>query len=189
MSRFPINVPLDDDTLLDEAQLSKQRSFLPSLTDHEAACILVEGLINRRKRARTDLQDEELLAYIELVLRTADCYAIRACALFHRSKLEGGKFRKTTRAMQQLETLMNSFRASHTSAGLDRSQFALAVNLPTTWQVEEAYAFLLLQNGCVSEAVNLFTALELWEDVIECYQRVGQKVKAEDLIMKELAKT
>jgi tetratricopeptide (TPR) repeat protein len=157
------------------------------IADHEAAVLLVEGLITHKKRARTGLEDEELLAFIKLVLHSSPCYAVRACALFHRSKLEGDKSRKTVRAMQQLETLMASFENSNLPPA-DRRPFALAVSSPPFWQVQETLGFLLLQNGLVKEAVNIFTALELWEDVVECYQRIGQKVKAEDLILKELAK-
>ncbi|OQV15910.1 Tetratricopeptide repeat protein 27 [Hypsibius exemplaris] len=185
-SNFPVNVALDDDTLLKEAELTKD---LPHtlLADHEAAVLLVEGLVSRRKRARTTLQDEEHLAYIQLALHSSNCYAIRSSALFDRSRLEGDKSRRTTRAMQQLEVLMMSFRDT-THDPILRAPFALAVNVPPSWKVEEALGFLLLQNGITNEAINIFTSLELWEDVIECYQRVGQKVKAEDLIMKELAK-
>ena len=185
--KFPAEVPLDDDTLLNEAALSTAQPEY-SLNDHESAVLLVDGLVGQRRRARTGLEDEELLAYLKVVLHSTNSFAVRTVALFHRSKLEGGNRRRTLRAMSQFETLMNAFKSEAENNASDRLSFVLAVNAPPFWKIEEALGFNLIQNGCTKEAINIFTGLELWEDVVECYQRIGQKVKAEDLVMKELAK-
>lgn len=107
-------------------------------------------------------------------------------ALFWRSKLERIKSRKALRAIQQFETLFASFKDAN--AKDDRVRFALAGNVRPFWTVQEELGFTLLENGCTREAVNIFTSMELWEDVIECFQRMGQKVKAEHLILEELKK-
>ncbi|XP_055331336.1 tetratricopeptide repeat protein 27-like [Paramacrobiotus metropolitanus] len=183
---LPHNVPLDDDTLLPVRTLAED---LPQrhLQDHEAAVLLSEGLLLHRRQAKQNLQDEEIMAFIEFILRSRPPYSIQATALFQRSKLEVDKVRKTLRAMQQLETLLTAYNSADGASFSERENLALAVNLPPFWKIQQELGYALLLNGCTRDAVNIFTSMELWEDVIECYQRVGQKVKAEDLIVKELA--
>ena len=59
--------------------------------------------------------------------------------------------------------------------------------LPPVFSQKELAA-MLVKMGCLNSAVEVLTRLEMWEDLALCYEGVGRKAKAVELVRDLLAK-
>jgi len=62
-----------------------------------------------------------------------------------------------------------------------------ASKVPTSWALQKDLAALLLSLGLTGEAVDVYTRLGMWEEVIKCYQQMGKTDKAESVVRAQLA--
>ncbi|XP_052787670.1 tetratricopeptide repeat protein 27-like [Mya arenaria] len=185
---MPKALNLDDDTVLEAINFTDpDGQEVVRLADYEQALIL--GLMEdyRRSRASGDtLTEEEILTYITFVLNKMENWSVAIAALLLRSKLEKGSRRRVERSMRQLEELFNQTMRQEPSAG-QRSRLFYAAKIPPVWEIQRQLAELLLSLGAVGSALEIYEQLELWEDAIACYQRLGKTEKAETVIREQLA--
>ena len=60
---------------------------------------------------------------------------------------------------------------------LCRVGFCHAVKLPPQWEIQRELAALLEMMGANAAALEVFERLQMWEDVIRCYARMGRREK------------
>ena len=145
------------------------------------------------------LTGEEMGAYLARVLHQHDDWMVYSTALLERSFLEFERSHARERAILQIQALVDQ----HTNR--------LTITQPTRQSVEESAPvqerlknlhtimypprWLLVQDladryaaiGIVTSAAELYTDIEFWGDVVDCYRRAGRVAKAEQIVRERLA--
>ncbi|KAJ8309447.1 hypothetical protein KUTeg_014321 [Tegillarca granosa] len=80
--------------------------------------------------------------------------------------------------MAYITELVNQVKRSEPSAG-HRLYLFYATKIPPVWMIQRQLADLLISLGAVGSALEIYERLELWEDAIKCYQRLGKLEKYE----------
>lgn len=184
---LPKNLNLDDDTILDSINFKDKMAAPTQVTATEQALIL--GLMEdyRRSRASHDtLTEEEVQAYLTFILVQVKSWSVSMAALLLRSKLEKGSRRRVERSMRQLEELFNQTMREEPTAG-QRLHLFYATQIVPVWDIQRQLAELLLSLGAIGSALEIYEQLEMWEEAIACYQRLGKTEKAETVIREQLA--
>ena len=141
---------------------------------------------------------EEMFPYMERVLMQAENWMIHSTALLERSWLEFEKRRTMDRAMLQIQALLDqhttkltltqsTYKCIEESApAQDRLAYIHCIVYPSQYELKRDLAFRYLK-GCVFQsALSLFRELELWDEVVTCYQLLEKPQRAELVVRERL---
>ena len=145
------------------------------------------------------LTAEEMGAYLARVLHHHDDWMVYSTALLERAWLEFEGIHTKERSILQMQaladqhtnrlTITQSTRKSveESSPVQERLKNLHSIVYPPRWQmladIAERYASL----GIVTTAAEIFTEIEYWDEVVECYKRAGKDSKAIEIVKERIA--
>ncbi|KYN04452.1 Tetratricopeptide repeat protein 27 [Cyphomyrmex costatus] len=125
------------------------------------------------------------------VIESTKNWSLKMTSLYYRCSSESGNKRTVNRSMKQTESLINDYNDVKTPV-VRRLDLFFASGMRPIWILEEKWGNLLFSFGDVKAALEVFIKLELWEDVIVCYNVLNLKHKtrfqAVEIIEQEISK-
>lgn len=189
----------DENVLLERVNFeAKEDNEVSNLVVLDQAILLALCLDVKNNNPADGLTAEEMSAYLARVLHHQDDWMVYSTALLERAWLEFEGVHTKERAILQMQaladqhtnrlTITQSTRKSvEESAPVeDRIKNLHIIVYPPRWHmlrdVAERYASL----GIVTSAAEIFTEIEYWDEVVDCYRRAGKEKRAEEIIRERL---
>ncbi|KAG8683841.1 hypothetical protein FRC08_014037 [Ceratobasidium sp. 394] len=183
---------LNDDTLLEQTEYvggerrvgdlegvdpSKQPALRP--VDQ---CIFLGMCLNVRNTSPAHgLTTEQMMPYIARVIAHPRNWSVHTMALLLRARLESTRTRTVERSALQLQALVDQMPTADSDLA-ERLLFVHSILLPSKWAMEQELAHRYLSIGVVKSALEIFERLEMWEEVVRCYQSIEQRDRALEIV-------
>jgi tetratricopeptide (TPR) repeat protein len=144
------------------------------------------------------LTNAEMAPYIERVLQQANNWMIHSTGLLERSWLEFERRKTMDRAMLQIQALIDqhstkltimqsSYKAIEDSAPVqDRLRHIYQLVYPSQFELKRDLAIKYLRCQVFMSALNYFKELEMWDEVVTCYQLMQKPQRAEIVVREQL---
>lgn len=184
----PETLDLNDDTILERIAFTeneknsdedKKRHGNLNIIDQ---CLLLAFCLNiKNTNPDHGITAEQMVPYVTRVLENANNWMVHTMGLLLRSRLESNKGRTVERSALQLQALVDQIKVEDSGVE-ERLSYFYDLLLPSKWEMERELARRFVSLGVIRSAVEIFERLEMWEDVISCYQMLEQPQKAKDVL-------
>ncbi|CDO77199.1 hypothetical protein BN946_scf184747.g12 [Trametes cinnabarina] len=140
--------------------------------------ILLALCLNVKNRSPVHgLTAEQMVPYIARVISHPRNWSVHTMALLLRSRLEANRTRTVERATLQLQALVDQMPTADSTL-TERLLYIHSILLPSKWEMERELAMRFLSIGVVKSALEIFERLEMWEEVVKCWQAMERPDKA-----------
>lgn len=185
----PETLALNDDTLLEQTQFTSSSPAAPGsrLAHLDPSnqpplhpldqCIFLAMCLNVRNMSPSHgLTAEQMSPYVARVIEHPRNWSVHTMALLLRSRLEAHRTRTVERSTLQLQALVDQMPTAD-SAVTERLLYIHSLPLPSKWEMQRELALRFLSLGVVRSALEIFERLEMWEEVVKCWQSMDQQDK------------
>lgn len=190
VANMPETLALNDDTLLEQTEFTSSVSSAsgsplghldpssqPPLHPLDQ-CILLSLCLNVRNTSPSHgLTSEQMSPYIARVISHPRNWSIHTMALLLRSRLESSRTRTVERSTLQLQALVDQMPTADSTTS-ERLLYFHSIPLPSKWEMERELALRFMSLGVVKSALEIFERLEMWEEVVKCWQSMERRDKA-----------
>jgi len=165
----------------------------------DQAVVLALCLDVTNSNADEGLTREEKEPYLQKVLQEAKSWMIHSTGLLERSWLEFEKGRSADRAMLQMQALLDQHTTKLTvmqstfqsvtedsAPAQERLSFLHCIAYPAQYELKRDLAQRYLRSQVVASALVYFRELELWDEVVMCYQLMDKPHRAEMVVRDRL---
>ncbi|KAH9899392.1 tetratricopeptide repeat domain 27 [Cubamyces lactineus] len=188
---IPETLPLNDDTLLEQTAFTSSSAggssgsrlghidpaSQPALHPLDQ-CILLALCLNVKNLSPAHgLTAEQMAPYVARVVAHPRNWTVHTMALLLRSRLEAHRTRTVERSTLQLQALVDQMPTADSTLA-ERLLYVHELVLPSKWEMEKELALRFLSIGVVKSALEIFERLELWEEVVKCWQAMERADKA-----------
>ena len=190
----------EDGILLEKIKFSDEKeSEVQELTVLDQSILLAMCLDVKNTNPADGLTAEEMGAYLARVLDNHDDWMVYSTALLERSWLEFERSHARERAILQMQaladqhtnrlTITQSTKESieESSPVQNRLKNLHSIVYPPRWLMIQDLADRYAGMGIVTSAAELFTQIEFWGEVVDCYRRAGRQAYAEKIVRECLA--
>ena len=191
---LPTTLALNDDTLLEHTEFTSSTSASsygalahlnpgnqPALHPLDQAVLLCLCLNIRNMQPQHGLTTEQMTPYVDRVISHPQNWSVHTMALLLRSRLESTRSRTVERSTLQLQALIDQMPTSD-SEPAERLLYIHDIPLPNKWEMERELGIRYLSLGVVRSALEIFERLEMWEQVVNCYQSLEQPEKGVSVV-------
>lgn len=204
----PETLPLNDDTLLESTKFTSshhdqktQDSPLSHVDPNKQSALhpldqsILLGLCLNVKNTNPahGLTNEQMMPYVQRVIIHPENWMVHTMSLLIRSRLEANKSRTVERSVLQIQALVDQMKLEESGQGADkgasvreRLECFWALEVPAKWELEKELAERMVSIGVIRSALEIFERLEMWEQVVHCYQLMEREDKAKRIIMERL---
>ncbi|RXW20162.1 hypothetical protein EST38_g5701 [Candolleomyces aberdarensis] len=194
-TKMPETLALDDDTLLEQTEFTSSRpkdSTNPRLghidpSDQPALhpldqCILLSLCLNvKNSMPAHGLTNEQMSPYVSRVISHPRNWSVHTMALLLRSRLESQRTRTVERSTFQLQALIDQMPTADSTLQERLAHFH-SIPLPSKWEMEKELALRYMSLGVVKSGLEIFERLEMWEDVVQCYNSLSRADKGVSIV-------
>ncbi|EIW61519.1 tetratricopeptide repeat domain 27 [Trametes versicolor FP-101664 SS1] len=192
---IPETLALNDDTLLEQTAFTSSSTAgtpgsrlshidpasQPALHPLDQSILLALCLNVKNLSPAHGLTTEQMAPYVARVLSHPRNWSVHTMALLLRSRLEAHRTRTVERATLQLQALVDQMPTADSPLA-ERLLLIHAIVLPSRWEMERELALRFLSIGVVKSALEIFERLEMWEEVVRCWQSMERTDKAVSIV-------
>ncbi|XP_047083724.1 tetratricopeptide repeat protein 27 homolog [Lolium rigidum] len=160
-----------------------------SLTPIQQAAVLAECLHVSRRSRSDEMSGWEMAPYIEAIDSQDESYfAVKSLGDVLRIRWESTRSRTKQRALLMMENLIEDI-GKECPVASQRAKLVFGVHMPSLPTLRKEYGEFLISCGILGVALDVFKDLELWDNLIYCYQLSGKLADAVSLINARLSIT
>ncbi|XP_065208755.1 tetratricopeptide repeat protein 27 [Planococcus citri] len=185
---LPKDLRLDDEVRLPEIRFTDEDvTKFPSLNGIQQSAIMASFVLMKKSKPKDKLQLEELSPYLNCLLSQPKVWCLQMAALLFRSRLEAECSRTIERSITQIQSLITDLESGE-PAIIERIPFIFCSYMVPKWKLETELAKLLVEVGAIQSALDIYLHLQMWEEIVACYNYLKLQHKAAEVIRQEMTK-